>query len=129
LEEVQRYRRKQQTTVTAVKLDLETDGFTYNKWGGTQHAKRGDWLVSNQGDVYTVDAGTFDRTYREIGRGLYEKTANVWARRAEVAGSFKTQEGSTDYRPGDFLVFNDPDRKDGYAMKAEKFESLYELAE
>ncbi len=123
------YRRKQKATVTAVQLDLDTDGLTYRKWGATQRAKRGDWLVNNGGDVYTVDADTFARTYRYTRDGLYEKTANVWAREAEEAGKINTKEGSTDYEPGDYLVFNDPEGKDGYAVKPEKFQSLYEPAE
>lgn len=123
---MKQYRRKKQTTVIAIPLDLDTEGLTYQKWGGTQRAKRGDWLVQNQHDVYTVDAQTFDRTYRAVGSGLYEKTANVWARRADEAGSIKTKEGPTAYKPGDYLVFNDPDGKDGYAMKADTFQSLYE---
>ena len=43
--------------VTAVQVDLELDGFTYRKWGGTQRCKRGDWLVNNNGEVYTVEPG------------------------------------------------------------------------
>ena len=38
---------------------------------------------------------------------------------ARVAGTIPTKEGSTEYKPGDFLVFNDPDKEDGYAMPAE----------
>ena len=123
---MQQYRRKEETTVTAIRLDLETDGLTYQKWGGTQRAKRGDWLVSNHGDVYTVDADTFARTYHEVSPGLYEKTAIVWARRANEEGAIQTKEGSTAYKPGDYLVFNDAEGKDGYAMKEETFQKLYE---
>jgi hypothetical protein len=54
---VQQYRWRERTFITAVRLDLNMDGFTYLKWGGTQRCKRGDWLVNNQGDVYTIDAG------------------------------------------------------------------------
>src|SRR5258707_14820409 len=57
--ELQEYRRRERTHVTAVRLDLDTDGFTYHKWGSAQRCKRGDWLVNNQGDVYTIDAETF----------------------------------------------------------------------
>jgi hypothetical protein len=123
---MQQYRRKEQTTVIAIRLDLETEGLTYQKWGGTQRAKRGDWLVNNQDDVYTVDAETFDRTYHQVGRGLYEKKSKVWVKRAGEAGTIKTKEGSTAYEPGDYLVFNEPDGKDGYAIKPDKFDSLYE---
>ncbi len=55
--------------VVAVRLDLDTEGFTYRKWGGVQTCKRGDWIVNNDGDVYTVDRETFERTYRTDGRG------------------------------------------------------------
>jgi hypothetical protein len=50
--------------VAAVRLALDTEGLVYRKWGGQQHAKPGDWSVDNDGDVYTVDAGVFARTYR-----------------------------------------------------------------
>jgi hypothetical protein len=121
------YRRKGKTTVTAVQVDLDTDGFTYRKWGGTQRCKRGDWLLNNQGDTYTVDGETFARTYREVSAGVYRKEASVWAEQAETAGTIQTKEGSTDYEAGDFLVFNDPEGKDGYAVTAKKFHALYEL--
>jgi hypothetical protein len=41
----QRYVRRASQFVIAVQVDLETDGFTYEKWGGAQTCKRGDWLV------------------------------------------------------------------------------------
>jgi hypothetical protein len=122
---MQSYRRKEHTEVTAVCLNLDTDGFTYRKWGAMQRAKPGDWLVNKGDDVYTVDAETFERTYRRLSPGLYEKTSQVWARRAEMAGVIPTREGSTAYKAGDYLVFNDPEEKDGYAISASKFESLY----
>src|SRR5215831_2695516 len=43
-----RYKKKPTAFVTAVQLDLDTEGFTYNKWGGKQVCKRGDWLVDKQ---------------------------------------------------------------------------------
>jgi len=126
---VQQYRRRERTFVTAVRLELDTDGFAYQKWGGTQRCKRGDWLVSNRGDVYTIDAETFERTYQIVSPGLYEKVTPVWAEVAAEPGTILTKEGSTGYLAGDYLVFNAPDRKDGYAMKAETFRQLYESAE
>ncbi len=126
---MQVYRRRQKAVVTAVKLDLETDGFSYRKWGATQRCKAGDWLVSNNGDTYTVDAETFEETYRQASPGVYEKNAPVWAEQADHAGSIPTKEGSTAYSAGDYLVYNKPDRKDGYAMSAETFTGLYDLQE
>lgn len=127
--ELQQYRRRERTTVVAVRLDLDTDGFRYRKWGGEQRCKRGDWLVDNEGDVYTVDAESFARTYRESSRGVFEKVATVWAERASSAGSIPTKEGASAYRAGDYLVFNDAQRKDGYAVAADQFRALYVEAE
>ena len=45
------------------------------------------------------------------------------------AGKVKTQEGETAYEAGDYIVFNDEDGTDAYAMSAEKFESMYEPAD
>ena len=123
------YRRREKTTVTAVQVDLDTEGFTYQKWGGTQRCKHGDWLLNNQGDIYTVDGETFAATYRNVSPGVYEKDTPVWARRAETAGVIRTKEGTTDYKAGDYLVFNNPEGRDGYAMAAETFHSLYERAD
>jgi hypothetical protein len=120
-----RYIRRPDRPVAAVRLALDTDGLVYRKWGGQQRAKQGDWIVDNDGDVYTVDADVFARTYRQTAIGAYVKTTPVWAQRAAHAGSVKTIEGSTQYEPGDYLVSNNSDGSDEYAMKAEKFEALY----
>jgi hypothetical protein len=114
-------------TVVAIRLPLDSDGLVYRKWGGHQKAKPGDWLVENDGDVYTVDAGVFARTYRPAGRGIYVKTAPVWAERAQQRGSVPTLEGSTRYEAGDYLVSNAADGSDQYAVTAAKFDSLYTL--
>jgi hypothetical protein len=120
-----RYIRRPSRPVTAVRLALDTDGLVYRKWGGEQRAKAGDWLVDNDGDVYTVDADAFARTYRQTGPGTYAKTTPIWAQRAERGGSVKTQEGSTQYEAGDYLVSNDEDGSDAYAISAAKFDELY----
>lgn len=122
------YRKRAASFVVAVQLDLVTDGFTYEKWGGTQTCKPCDWLVNNDGDVYTVDRETFDRTYRPHGPGVYVKTAPVWAEIAAEGGRIATKEGVTHYDAGDYLVFNEPDGGDGYAVRAESFEEMYEPA-
>ena len=56
MEKRRRYRKNPDQFVTAVRLNLDTQGFVFNKWGGEQRCKPGDWLVDNDGDVYTVDA-------------------------------------------------------------------------
>lgn len=125
----QRYRRKPAAAVTAVRLDLDTDGLLYRKWGGEQRGKRGDWLVDNDGDVYTVDADVFARTYRPLAMGQYVKITPVWAEVADGAGTIETKEGHSTYSRGDYIVFNHEDGRDGYSISADKFRSLYELDE
>lgn len=125
-----KYVRREGQSVVAVQLDLETKGFSYRKWGDTQRCKRGDWLVDNGGEVYTVDATTFARTYAPSGpAGHYVKTTPIWAEIASGPGVVKTKEGATHYDAGDYLVFNEADGGDGYAITAARFERLYRLAE
>ncbi|MCP5004175.1 MAG: hypothetical protein GY941_09585, partial [Planctomycetes bacterium] len=45
MEGLRRYRKKATANVIAVRLELDTDGFTYRKWGGEQFCKAGDWIV------------------------------------------------------------------------------------
>ena len=127
-----RYVRRPDRPVAAVQLSLETDGLVYKKWGGEQRAKQGDWIVDNDGDVYTVDAQVFASTYRPTDRrtapGAYIKTTPVWAEQAPQAGSVATKEGVTHYESGDYLVSNNQDGSDSYATSAKKFEELYVLA-
>ena len=123
-----KYFKKSTSFVVAVQLDLDTDGFTYQKWGGTQTCKPGDWLVNNDGDVYTVDRETFDRTYRSGSPGVFVKITPVWAERAEEDGHVETLEGVTHYKAGDYIVSNDPQGKDAYAVTADSFEQMYEPA-
>lgn len=124
-----KYRKKVDQFVIAVQLDLETEGFYFYKWGNRQFCKPGDWLVNNQGDVYTVDMQVFARTYKQTGPGQYLKITPVWAERADKDGSVKTKEGVSDYLAGDYLAFNQADGGDGYCVTAEKFESMYEPAD
>ncbi len=121
-----RFRKKADHTVVAVRLDLDTEGFSYRKWGAVQHCKRGDWIVSNAGETYTVDAEVFARTYRQVSPGVYVKVTPVWAEVAREDGCIATYEGVSHYRAGDYLVYNDEAGQDGWCMDAARFESLYE---
>jgi hypothetical protein len=123
-----KYVKKAKQTVVAVRLDIETAGISYRKWGGAQRAKRGDWLVDNRGDVYTVNGRVFARTYKRVGPGIYAKTTPVWAEVATQAGSIRTKEGASHYKRGDYLVFNDRNGRDGYCMSAAKFKAMYRPA-
>ena len=125
-----RYRRRPGQPVVAVQLKLDTAGFKYQKWGEEQRCKANDWLVDNNGDVYTINAESFARTYKpEGGLGTYVKTGKVWAEQAAEAGRVATKEGGTDYEAGDWLVSNEEDGTDAYAVSGRKFEELYELDE
>lgn len=123
-----KYVKRPDQAVVAIQVPLESSGFTFEKWGATQRCKAGDWLIDNDGDVYTVDQATFARTYQKVADGKYIKTTPVWAEAASDPGQVKTQEGSTSYKAGDYLVFNQEDGGDGYAIGKAKFESMYEPA-
>jgi hypothetical protein len=126
---VRKYKKKPSSFVTAVQLDLDTEGFTYEKWGGKQVCRRGDWLVDNKGEKYTVSEESFAKSYKFISPGVYVKSAPVWAEVAETAGKLPTKEGETTYQPGDYIVYNNEDGTDAYALPAAKFHSMYEPAE
>jgi hypothetical protein len=121
-----RYRKKADQFVIAVQLDLDTDGIVYWKWGGKQHAKRGDWLVDNDGDVYTIDRKVFAKTYKRLRPGTYLKITPVWAEVATRSGSVKTREGQSRYKKGDYIVYNYRNGRDGYCMTAAKFKEMYQ---
>src|SRR5688572_22097621 len=101
-----RYRRRPNQAVSAVQLNLETEGLRYRKWGSEQRASQGDYLVDNAGEVYTVERASFERSYREVSPGRYLKVTPIWAQRVACAGQVKTKEGVTHYVPGDYLVSN-----------------------
>lgn len=125
----QRYRPKADRTVVAVQLRLDTEGFRYQKWGHEQRCKPGDWLVDSDGDIHTVNSESFARTYREVRPGAFVRTAPVWAESVADQGTIETQEGRTSYGKGDYLVSNNEDGSDAYAISAERFQELYELDE
>lgn len=120
------YRKRPKFNVTAVQFDLDLETFEYNKWGGKQSCKQGDWLVNNDGDIYTVDKEKFKESYQCVSPGVFEKIAEVWAETAKASGAISTIEGSTDYKDGDYLVFDRQTAGDGYAVSKQKFERMYE---
>ena len=124
-----KYQKKKSATVVAVQLDLVTDGFSYRKWGAVQSCHAGDWIVNNNGEAYTVNNESFTETYKPVSPGIYYKHGTVWAERANQAGVVKTKEGETHYDVGVYLVSNNEDGTDGYAVEQEKFENMYELVD
>lgn len=124
-----RFRKNAAKTVIAVRLNLETEGFSYEKWGDTQRCKQGDWIVYNDSDTYTIDAESFAATYENVSPGVYRKAKPVWARQMERAGRVATKEGSTGYQAGDYLVCNNADGSDTYAISQDRFEKDYEAAD
>jgi hypothetical protein len=124
-----RYRKKPGQIVIAVQLQLDFTDFVYHKWGAAQHAKPGDWLVNNDGEIYTVDRESFAHSYQEVQPGYYVKTTPVWARVATQAGQIKTKEGISYYQAGDYLLSNEPDGNDTYCISAARFQVMYELDE
>jgi hypothetical protein len=120
-----KYVKRPSQLVAAVQLAVDTKGFTYRKWGSVQRCKARDWIVDNEGEVYTVDRVSFRRTYRQVGPGAYVKITPVWAEKADAAGRVKTKEGSTGYKRGDYIVFNQKNGADGYAVSAKKFKRMY----
>jgi hypothetical protein len=122
-----RYRKKVDQAATAIRLDLALiNGIKYRKWGGEQRAKRGDWLVENDGEVYTVESKTFARTYRRLEPGRYVKKTPVWAEVATESGRVETKEGATRYKRGDYIVYNERRGGDAYAVTAKRFRAMYE---
>jgi len=126
--ERRKYMKRAGTGVVAVQLNLDTEGFAYRKWGDVQRCQRGDWIVDNDGEVYTVNNETFRRTYQLVRPGFYTKVSVVWAEVSSVAGVIRTQQGLAHHQAGAYLVSNDDSGKDCYPVDPEKFERQYEPA-
>ena len=121
-----KYKKKPDQYVIAVQLAIETEGFSYKKWGSMQKCKAGDWLINNDDDIYTIDKNVFENTYRKIEDGKYVKTTPIWGEQATKDGSVNTKEGKSHYNAGDYLVSNNEDGTDAYCISAEKFTKMYE---
>jgi len=120
---------KKKATVVAVQINLELPlgAIEYIKWGGTQVAKQGDWLILSNGDVYTCDQKVFADTYEQVGPGEYRKTTLIDVERAQEDGSVETLEGIAHYKKGDYVVSNIGGDK--YFIAQADFEDLYDVVE
>ena len=65
----------------------------------------------------TVDAESFARRYTQVSPGIYRKSVEVWVRVVDHSGGIKTREDVTRYDAGDYIVYNDAEGVDGYAVK------------
>lgn len=127
--EPRKYQKRETQIVLGVQINLDTEGFRYTKWGNDQQCQSGDWLVNNNGDCYTIGEESFRTTYKEVAPGQFVKTSPVWATQALHSGTVKTNEGHTEFVKGDYLVSNNVDGSDAYAVSREKFEVMYEFVE
>ena len=50
----------------------------------------------------------------------------MWDEVATAAGTVASWEGASAYGPGDYLVYNNPDGSDVYAVAKTTFEKMYE---
>ena len=128
MEKMKQYRKRPGATITAVQinLDIREGRMLYYKWAGWQSAKEGDWLVNNDGDCYTIDDESFQATYIRVSDGVYAKAGRIWAQMAEEPGRIKTKEGFTGYDAGDWVVANNEDGSDSYAIGPTYFHQNYE---
>jgi len=94
--------------VAAVQLHLDTEGFEYEKWGGTQKCKRDDWMIKSllNDETYTVAEEYFRANYKYYSPGFYKKRSIIYAREAEEDGAVPTLEGKTSYKKGDYIVLS-----------------------
>lgn len=123
---------------TAVRIPVDSEGIHYTKWGGQQFGKPGDFLVHNLtvDEVYTVDYVSFTQSFEASefvpgagAAGIYRKKTFAYAVQATEPGIVETKEGATNYFAGDYIVANNPDGSDAWAMSAEKFVKLYEAVQ
>lgn len=123
---MKKYSKRKEFIVTAVQLNLNTEGLNYKKWGSNQLAKSGDWVVDNNGECYTINKESFEKTYKMLSPGVYHKEGFVWAEKTTRRGWVSTKEGKSHYNYGDYIVCNNEDLTDAYCVSKEDFENMYE---
>ena len=124
---LRRFSKTMHKPVRAIQITLPDCQLHYQKWGGSQRAKTGDWIVTNGDNSYTVECSSFRDSYRCLYGDWYLKVAPVWAEQATAPGRIETREGQSSYSAGDYLVYNQPNRIDGYTVPKQEFENNYRL--
>lgn len=72
--------------------------------GSSLAATAGDWVVTDGAQEWTVAAGVFERSYRELPDGTFSKIATVCAVRLRHRVDVPTLEGSSTAQTGDWLL-------------------------
>lgn len=123
-----RYKRKGNEVVIAIQLDLDTEGFSYQKQGAERRCNAQDWLLSDRSGTYAVDDSTFARAFEEIGVGQYTMVGIVRAKVSDSAGHIRVGQRKVPHEPGDYLVWDESTQSIGYAVPKDWFEASYVLA-
>ena len=72
-----RYLRRPDRPVVAVRIALDTDGLTYQKWGAEQRAKADDWIVDQRGCLHRGCRGVRANLPADRSRHLCEDNTRV----------------------------------------------------
>lgn len=116
------------SSVVVVKAEqLRADRAWETRRGGRLVGRAGDWLVSEDGDHWTVTAEVFAQTYKPTDvHGHYRKTARVRAVRMARRFLVETLEGPVPGEANDWLVQNPGG--DAWPIDAKTFERRYTVA-
>jgi hypothetical protein len=76
-----------------------------------------------------VQRDSFAQTYEKVDIGKYRERTPIWAEVATHPGQVRTKEGLRAYEPGDYLVSNDEEGRDQYAIARQRFDEMYEPAD
>lgn len=87
-------------------------------------ADAGDWVVTEWSGHRSVAADVFAETYKEVGRGRFQKVAPVRARQLDAPITVATLEGPAPAMAGDWVVMNETG--DVYPIPQKKFGEKYE---
>ncbi len=85
-----RFRRSGRVRLVRVAERVET--WTTDS-GSTMTAQPGDMIISSGERTWSITPGSFAATYAQVEGDVYERTGEVWARRAEPGERVATQEG------------------------------------